>query len=72
MGWTSAPSVRLDLEFRHQHVTAFFDLILEPRRAGIALKHVACDPAEAEDDGRRLIEAIADARLPARSAADLQ
>ena len=73
LGWTGNPTVSLNLEFRHQQVTAFFDLILGTNKAGIALKHVAHDesPAKASDYSQRLIEAIADARLPARSLADL-
>jgi hypothetical protein len=66
VAWGGSPTVRLDLEFRHKSVTAFFNLILEPKRAGIVLKHVA-DEARASipaEQSRRLIEAIADARLP--------
>ena len=74
MRWTGAPIVKLDLEFRHQQVTAFFNLILEPRRAGVVLKGVAFEPPaqEPEDNTQRLIDAIADARLPQRSHARLQ
>jgi hypothetical protein len=69
--WARSPTVRLDLEFRHQQVTAFFDLILESRQAGIRLKHIAHEaPAAAPSEhSRRFIEAIADARLPNRSGA---
>jgi len=69
--WTSAPIVRFDLEFRHRDVTAFFDLILEPRLAGIELKHVAYEAAGDDRAGnaRRLLDAVADARLPEGAAA---
>ena len=67
--WAGSPTVKLDLEFRHQSVIAFFNLILEPERAGIVLKHVAdATPASVPaEQSRRLIEAIADARLPQHS-----
>ncbi len=74
MRWQGSPTVSLDLEFRNQHVTAFFDLVLEPRQAGIRLKHIAHEmPASAPSEhSRRFIEAIADARLPNRLANDLR
>jgi hypothetical protein len=69
MRWTGNPSVKLDLEFQHRQVTAFFKLILEARQAGVELSHVEFEapsgvPAE---NTRLLIEAVADARLPGRS-----
>lgn len=66
MRWTGAPTVKLYLEFRHKEVTAFFDLILEPRRAGVELRGVTFEPSahSSPDNTRRLIAAIADARLP--------
>jgi hypothetical protein len=66
LAWSGSPTVRLDLEFRHKDVTAFFDLILEPQRAGVELKHIAGEAGAAApaERSRRLIEAIADARLP--------
>ena len=66
--WTGKPKVKLDLEFQHRRVTAFFKLILEPRQAGVELRHVEFEaPSEiASDNTILLIEAVADARLPAR------
>ena len=65
MRWTGTPSVRLDLEFQHRQVTAFFKLILEPRQAVIELRHIEFEvPSEAPaENTRQLIDAIADARL---------
>jgi hypothetical protein len=65
MRWTGNPSVKLDLEFQHRQVTAFFKLILEARQAGVELSHVEFEaPSEAPaENTRRLIEAVADARL---------
>jgi hypothetical protein len=66
MPWTGKPTVKLDLEFQHRQVTAFFKLILEPRQAGVELSHVEFEaPSETPTDNTmRLIEAVADARLP--------
>jgi hypothetical protein len=65
MRWTGTPTVKLDLEFRHQQVTAFFNLILEPRRAGVELKGLAFEPPAPPrtENVRKLVDAIADARL---------
>ncbi len=72
MRWAGTPVVRLDLEFRHRQVTAFFDLVLEARQAGVRLKHIACDAIPASEHSRCLIEAIADARLSATPSVELQ
>jgi hypothetical protein len=71
MRWTGNPSVKLDLEFQHRQVTAFFKLILEPRQAGVELSHVEFEaPSETPvENTRLLIEAIADARVTERRAA---
>ena len=68
--WTGNPSVKLDLEFQHRQVTAFFKLILEPRQAGVELRHVEFEaPSEvAAENTRVLVEAIADARMTERRA----
>jgi hypothetical protein len=65
MRWTGTPKVKLDLEFRHNQVTAFFNLVLEPRQAGVELKSIAFEPPvpAPPDNTRRFIDAIADARL---------
>ena len=64
IGWDRAPRVRLDLEFCHAGVNVFFGLFLSDRRAAIDIYGAVFDPAgEAEDDTRRLIEAVRDARI---------
>ncbi len=72
MHWTGKPSVKLDLEFQHQQVTAFFKLVLEPRQAGVELSHIEFEsPSRAPSDNtRRLIEAVADARLTQKRRAE--
>jgi hypothetical protein len=71
MPWTGSPSVKLDLEFQNRQVTAFFKLILEARQAGVELSHVEFEtPSQvAAENTRRLVEAVADARLPGRQPA---
>lgn len=72
MRWTGKPSVKLDLEFRHERVTAFFKLTLEPREAEVDLVHIAFPMASGDPsaDTRALVEAIRDARLDMPSAAE--
>lgn len=43
LGWGSTPSVSLDMEFRHESVTAFFRLILGGHRAAVELMEVFTD-----------------------------
>jgi hypothetical protein len=73
MRWTGTPIVKLDLEFQHREVTAFFKLILEPRQAGVELSHVEFEAPSRipSDNTMRLIEAVADARLRDRRPAQL-
>lgn len=63
--WGEPPSVALDMEFRHQQVNVYFRLILEAQRAGVEITYFAIDKASeaADDNTRRLMDAIADARL---------
>lgn len=63
--WDQTPSVALDMEFRHMRVSVYFRLVLEAERAGVEITYVAFEGAAAEPDEntRRLVEAIADARL---------
>ena len=72
MRWTGTPSVKLDLEFQNRQVTAFFKLILEARQAGVELSHVEFElPGSAPaENTRRLIEAVADARLTGQRSAN--
>jgi hypothetical protein len=68
--WDAAPTIGLDMEFRHGPVCAFFRLLLGRSRAGVDLIDVIFDENELDQAGktRRLAEAVADARLPARHA----
>jgi hypothetical protein len=57
--------VALDMEFRHLHVNVFFRLVLEARSAGVEITYLSFEGASdvPDDNTRRLIDAIADARL---------
>jgi hypothetical protein len=63
--WDQPPTVALDMEFRHMRVNVYFRLVLEAQRAGVEITYVAFEGASEEPDEntRRLVEAIADARL---------
>jgi hypothetical protein len=73
--WDQPPTVALDMEFRHMRVNVYFRLVLEAQRAGVEITYLAFEGASEEPDEntRRLVEAIDDARLmpiPAAEAAD--
>ncbi|MCZ7594055.1 hypothetical protein [Hyphomicrobium sp.] len=63
--WDQPPTIALDMEFRHMRVNLYFRLVLEAQRAGVEITYIAFDGASEEPDEntRRLVEAIADARL---------
>ncbi|WP_244536046.1 hypothetical protein [Hyphomicrobium sp. NDB2Meth4] len=65
VGWDHPPTVALDMEFRHMCVNVYFRLVLEAQRAGVEITYVAFEGAsdEPDENTRRLVEAIADARL---------
>ena len=66
LSWGSTPSVTLDMEFRYNHVTAFFRLTLCGQRARVELVDVFDeDEAAASRDqpAARLRRALADAKL---------
>ncbi len=66
LGWGSPPSVSLDMEFRHDRVTAFFRLILGAHRAAVEVMDVTLDIEEEIPHGlvsARLRDAIEAARL---------
>jgi hypothetical protein len=68
--WGSPPCVSLDMEFHNMNVSAYFRLILQEVQAGIDMSYVSFEGGSADPDEntRRLIEAIAEARLvPAAS-----
>ena len=66
LGWASTPSVSLDMEFRHDSVTAFFRLIIGGHRAAVEVLDVFLEDEDAEFGARsadRLRSAIAAAKL---------
>ena len=64
--WDTSPTILLDMEFRHAAVSVFFRLVLSQSRAAVEIIDIFFDETGlAEDDKtQRLIEAVADARLP--------
>jgi hypothetical protein len=66
--WSSCPRISLDMEFHHYNVAAYFRLILESLEAGIEISYVSFEGGSSDPDANteRLVEAIADARLPAK------
>ena len=65
LGWGSGPSVGLDMEFRHDGLTAFFRLTIGGERATVELVELLLDDERAPPRslGERLRDAIALARL---------
>lgn len=63
--WDQPPTVALDMEFRHMRVSAYFRLVLEAQHAAVEITYLAFEGASEEpnENTRRLVEAIADARL---------
>jgi hypothetical protein len=68
--WGRAPAITLDMEFRHMRVNVHFRLLLEALEAGVEIDYITFEgaSADADENTRRLVTAIADARLvPGRS-----
>jgi hypothetical protein len=65
LGWGSTPSVSLDMEFRHDCVTAFFRLTLGGQRASVEILEVLLDDETTScyETIERLRSAVASARL---------
>jgi hypothetical protein len=65
--WVGPPEIVLDMEFRHLTVSVFFGLALEARHASVDIRHISFEDASEnpEENTLRLVEAIAEARLPA-------
>lgn len=63
--WGDTPSIMLDMEFRHRGVNVFFRLMLEALHAGVEITYISFTKPSAnpEENTRRLIAAIADARF---------
>ena len=69
MTWNEAPTFTVGMEFRHQAVSVFFDLVLRARDEAVEIAGILFDDplADPHDKVERLRQAIADARLPERS-----
>lgn len=63
--WDQPPTVALDMEFRHKRVNVYFRLVLEAQRAGVEITYLNFEGASVapDENTRRLVEAIVDARL---------
>jgi hypothetical protein len=68
--WDSSPTILLDLEFRHAAVSVFFRLVLSQSRAAVEIIDIFFDETGLDQDAQtqKLIDAVADARLPAQRA----
>jgi hypothetical protein len=64
--WDAAPTILLDMEFSHVGVSVFFRLVLSQSRAAVEIIDVFFDESglDQEMKTQRLIDAVADARLP--------
>lgn len=64
--WDAAPTILLDMEFRHALVSVFFRLVLSQSRAAVEIIDMFFDEKglDSELKAQRLIDAVADARLP--------
>jgi hypothetical protein len=65
--WGQPPKILLDMEFRHLSVLAFFGLSIEAEDASVEIRFISFEEASQDpaENTRRLVEAIADARIPA-------
>jgi hypothetical protein len=72
--WGSPPCVSLDMEFHNLNVSAYFRLILQDVHAGIEISYVSFEGGaeDPDDNTRRLVEAIAEARLVPAAAIGLE
>ncbi|MGF1621493.1 MAG: hypothetical protein ACFCUR_12865 [Rhodomicrobiaceae bacterium] len=63
--WDGAPSIVLNMEFRHPAVDVFFQLVLEARQAGVEIEYISFTRQSDEpgEHTRLLAEAIANARF---------
>jgi hypothetical protein len=67
--WDQPPSILLDLEFRHQEVTVHFNLTLQAAHASVEISEISFATGSHGEaaDTRRLVAAIADAKLASRA-----
>jgi hypothetical protein len=63
--WDGTPVVSLDMEFHHAQVSVYFRLFLEALQAAVEINYISFENAssEPEENTRRLIAALAGARL---------
>lgn len=63
--WDSTPTIRLDMEFRHAAVCAFFRLMIGRKRAAVDVVEILFDDDNLDADAKdeRLSAALAAARL---------
>jgi hypothetical protein len=63
--WGGTPVISLDMEFQHRGVNAYFRLRLEALQAGVEITYITFEESAADPDEntRRLVEAIRDARV---------
>jgi hypothetical protein len=69
--WGGNPTIALDMEFHNMNVSAYFRLLLKSLHAAIEITYLSFEGGSADPDEntRRLVEAIADARIaPGRHA----
>jgi hypothetical protein len=64
--WDGTPSIILDMEFHHQKIDVFFQLLLESSEAGVDIHYISfgANTLAPEENTARLASAIADARIP--------
>jgi hypothetical protein len=63
--WGEAPTISLDMEFHHMRVNVYFRLLLEALQAGVEINYITFEGASPDpnENTRRLVEAIAEARV---------
>ena len=67
----SAPRIVLDMEFHHRGINVFFRLLLENDEAGVEIDYLSFGSGadrNPDENTRRLLEALADARIEPASA----
>ncbi len=63
--WGTNPTIALDMEFHNMNVSAYFRLLLKSIHAAIEINYLSFEGGSADPDEntRRLVEAITDARI---------
>lgn len=63
--WGRPPTVVLDMEFHHRDLDVYFRLFLGALQAGVEINYISfgCPSSDPHENTKRLIEAIADARI---------